>query len=193
MAKTQEEFILELNDNHAVKVLICYLLKNLVEDITEDELYEIAVAGEIINYFHYSEAMETLFKTGAIEKIKKNGTEYLAITPKGSFSVDEFKRYVPRSFRDKLMTAALLFFARRKREKEVICKINEAENGYYVEFSVPDATMELISLKLYAPDKGQAELLRENIMLNPMGLYWQIVSLSLKNTEKIPKNPAEED
>ena len=52
MAKTQEEFILELNDNHAVKVLICYLLKYLVEDITEDELYEIAVAGEIINYFH---------------------------------------------------------------------------------------------------------------------------------------------
>lgn len=185
MAKTNDEIALELNDNHSVKVLICYLLKNLGMEITEDELYEISITSGIINYFHFTEALNTLYRTQAIVKNEADGK--LTITNKGIYSVSEFKQYVPRSFRDKILNEALLYFARKKREKEVICSIKENENGYTVEFSLPDGNMELINLRLYAPDLASAEMLKEKISLNHTGLYGKILGFVLENTEEIPE------
>ena len=68
----------ELNDLHSVKVLICHLLNSIHKEVSLEELYEIAVGSEIINYFYYNEAIEDLLKTGAIEKKDKNGKEVIA-------------------------------------------------------------------------------------------------------------------
>ena len=52
----------ELNDLHSVKVLICHLLNSIHKEVSLEELYEIAVGSEIINYFYYNEAIEDLLK-----------------------------------------------------------------------------------------------------------------------------------
>ena len=73
MANYFPDINFELNDLHLVKVLLCNLLSNLNKEVTPDELYEIAVGSEIVNYFYYNEAIDDLLKTGAIEKKRKNG------------------------------------------------------------------------------------------------------------------------
>ena len=41
----------EFNSVHGVKVLLCFLLNRLNRDITEEQLYEIVLDSEVINYF----------------------------------------------------------------------------------------------------------------------------------------------
>lgn len=178
---------LELKDLHSVKVLICYLLKQLNSPITHDQLYEIAVGSEIINYFYFSEAMNDLYKVGAIVKEFRDGTEVLVLTSKGSSSVEEFKKYVPKSFRDKLLSSALKFFAKLKCENEVSCEIEEIEGGYYINCCIHDVKEDILQMKLYAPDMEQAKLIKDKIMLNPSDFYGKILNFALDNVEFEPK------
>ena len=49
--------MLNLTDSYAVKILICYFLRQINRPITPEQLTEIATADGVINYFVYTEAM----------------------------------------------------------------------------------------------------------------------------------------
>ena len=52
----------ELRDVNTVSILICYLLHRIDSPIEAEQLFEIAVSTEIINYFFYQEAIDILLK-----------------------------------------------------------------------------------------------------------------------------------
>ena len=66
--------------------------------------------------------------------------------------------------RDRIVTAALKYFAQVKYKNEVKIEYIKLEKGYYVHYRCLDIKDDLIDLKLFAPDLGQAELLGKNIM-----------------------------
>lgn len=184
ISKISADYSLELKDSQAVKILLCYLLKKLDRPITTEQLYEIAVGSEIINYFFYTEAMDELIKNQTILKEKKDSQEYYVLAEKGKYTIDEFKQYVPKSFRDKLLTCALKFFAKLKRENEVKCEFVELKNGYYVECRILDVGDDLLNMKIFAPDLEQAKFIRDKIMLNPTDFYGKIMGFALFNVEE---------
>ena len=53
----------ELKDLTVIKILICYLIHQLNRAVEPDQLYEIAVGNNIINYFYYQEAVDDLLRT----------------------------------------------------------------------------------------------------------------------------------
>ena len=59
------------------------------------------------------------------------------------------------------------------------------ENGCYTHIRCLDTKNDLMDLKLFAPDMGQAKLIGEKIMLNPAGFYGKVIELALSN-EEIP-------
>ena len=61
----------ELKDVQTVKILICYLLYRLHKPIDSEQLYDIAVSTEIINYFFYQESINYLIENGSIEISEK--------------------------------------------------------------------------------------------------------------------------
>lgn len=183
ISKVTANYFMELTELHTVKILLCYLLEKLNKPITEEQLYEIAVSDEIINYFLFSEAMEELIKNETI--IKKDGV--LVLTNKGISCAKQFHQYVPKSFRDKLHKGALQYFARLKRENEVVCDVLPAEKGRYVRCRILDPQGDLMDLRLFAPDDEQAQLICEKIMLNPSAFYGKIINFALDNVEDEPE------
>lgn len=183
ISKVSADYSLELKDSHVVRILICYLLQKLDRPVTPDQLYEIAVGNDIINYFFYTEAMNELIKNSTILVENTNGCDSYILTDKGKITSEQFKQYVPKSFRDKLLTCALQYFARLKRENEVKCEILEAQNGYFVRCRILDIGDDLLDMKIYAPDTEQAKLIRDKIMLNPADFYGKIMGFALFNTE----------
>ncbi len=183
--KMSEFATTDLRDLQTVKILICYLLCKLKKPVTADQLYDISVSTEIINYFYYQEAVSFLIENNSIKSEKnEKGEDVYTITQKGIDGTKMLENYAPKSYRDKIVTAALRYFARLKYENDVKIEYIESENGYYVHCQCPDKSYDLMDLKLYAPDREQAELIGKNIMKNPVGFYSKILKMTLENKEE---------
>lgn len=174
----------ELKDPQTVKILICYLLYRLHKPIDPEQLYDIAVSTEIINYFYYQDAISFLIENGSVSKEEKDGGTVYVLTKKGVNCAESLGSMVPKSYRDRIVTAALRYFAKLKYESEIKIEYIKLENGYYVRCRCLDVREDLMDLKLYAPDLEQAELIGKNIMKNPVGLYSKILELALNNKEE---------
>lgn len=184
-SKISEMASFELRDVNTVSILICYLLHRIDSPIEAEQLFEIAVSTEIINYFFYQEAIDILIKNNSFNiTTDENGIEKYVLTDKGRLCAKKFKHYVPKSFRDKLVGTALKYFARLKLNNEIKIEYIKLKNGYYVHFRCLELSDDLIDMKLFAPDLTQAKLIGEKILLNPVGFYSRIINTALGNTEE---------
>lgn len=172
-------------DPHTANILICYLLYRIGKPVRESHLYDIAVGNDIINYFAYQDSLDYLTKQDSIRMQKReNGNSYYALTETGVRIAKELRNYVGKAYRDKLVSAALHYFARIKRESEVKIDYIPLEKGYYVHVRCLDVQDDLLDLKLYAPDYTQAKYLGDQIMLNPAGFYGKILDAAFSNREE---------
>ncbi len=174
----------ELDSAHYVKVLLCYLLNKLDRAVSEEQLYEIALDSEAINYFYYAEALESLIKNGSAKRTEKENGVYIELTEKGRHGADYFDETVPRYYRYRILKAAAYYFARLERKSDAEVKVVPTENGFEVQCAVKDADYDLMGLNLYAPDREQAELIKDKIMLDPAGFYRRVVGFALENEEE---------
>lgn len=182
--KMSEAADTQIKDIPTLNILLCYLLYKIDKAVEVEHLYEIAVSTGLINYFYYQDSIDYLLTNNcvAIEK-NSNNTDCYVLQPKGEICAKQLKTYAPKSHRDKLVLAALRYFARLKHEQEIKIEYIPVENGYYTYVRCLDLKCDLMDLKLYAPDITQAKLLGEKIMLNPAGFYGKVIELALSNEE----------
>lgn len=175
---------IELNSVHDVKVLICYLLEKIKRPVTEEQLYEIALNSEVLNYFYYTEAMGELLKNKSIVRVERGGATYIEATEKGKFGAEYFNESIPYYFRKQLLKAAMYYFSRLKRESEADIEITDVPNGCEVNCTIKDASFDLMRISLYAPDYDQAKLIKDKILLNPADFYSRVIGFALENEEE---------
>lgn len=174
----------EIKDVPTLNILLCYLLYKIAKPVETEQLYEIAIGTGIVNYFYYQDSIDYLLKNGLISLDKdESGLDVYVLQPKGRECARELKTYAPKSYRDKLVLAALRYFARRKAEQELKIEYIKVENGYYVYIRCLDVSCDLMDMKLYAPDLAQAKIIGERVLLNPAGFYGKVVELALSNEE----------
>ncbi len=187
-----EKFIspemLSLNDSYAVKILICYFLNEIDRPVTPNQMMEIATADGIVNYFYYVEAISDLLKAKSVVIENIDGVGYYKLSELGKKGADSFKLIVPKSFRDKILSSGLKLFAKLKIDHDVKCEIKELDKGYNVSCVCNDMDVVIMDLNLFAPDKEQAILIKENIMKNPIELYGKILNFALDNETYEPEN-----
>ncbi len=171
-------------DSHTANILICYLLYKIDKPVRTSHLYDIAVGNDIINYFTYQESIAYLLAHHSLTVTqRRDGVEYYTLTETGVRTAKELRNYVGKAYRDKLVSAALRYFARIKRESEVKIDYIPLKKGYYVHVRCLDVGDDLLDMKLYAPDYTQAKFLGEQIMLNPAGFYGKILDAAFYNQE----------
>lgn len=182
--KMSELALTEIKDQQTINILICYLLYRINKPIDSEQLYDISVGTGIINYFFYHDSISYLTTNGLIDTSEENGAKIYTLTDKGVGCARTLRKYVSKSHRDKIVQAALKYFARLKYENEVKIEYIKLEKGYYVHCRCLDIGDDLLDMKLFAPDLKQAELLGKQIMLNPPGFYGKIISFALGNEEE---------
>lgn len=174
----------EIKDIPTLNILLCYLLYKIDKPVEVEHLYEIAVSTGHINFFYYQDSIDYLIKNELISIEKKNHEiEYYILLQKGKICAKQLKTYAPKSYRDKLVLAALRYFARLKYEQEIKIEYIPVDKGYYTHVRCLDSNSDLMDMKLYAPDLTQAKLIGEKIMLNPSGFYGKVIELALSNKE----------
>lgn len=188
---TFEKFLtpnmLSLTDSYAVKILICYFLKEIDRPVTPEQLTEIATSDGILNYFYYTEAMNSMLEAKTIEIKNIDGVDYYFLTEMGRAGADSFKTIVPKSFRDKILAAGLKLFAKLKIEHDVKCEITKLNKGYSVSCICNDNDVILMDIKLFAPDEEQATLIKDKIMQNPTEFYGKVLNYAIENEQYVPQ------
>ncbi|MBQ8349759.1 MAG: DUF4364 family protein [Ruminococcus sp.] len=182
--KMAEMADVEIKDVPTLNILLCYLLNKIDKPVETEQLYDITIGTGVVNFFDYQDSIDYLIKNSLISVSKDNsGTEFYSLEEKGRECARRLKGYAPKSYRDKLVLAALKYFAKIKAEQEIKIEYLPIENGYYTHIRCLDSDCDLMDMKLYAPDLTQAKLLGEKIMLNPAGFYGKVIELALSNEE----------
>ena len=179
--------MMNLTDTYAVKILICYFLRQINRPITPLQLTEIATDDGIVNYFVFTEALNQLLEAKTVTLEEDGGEEYYVLSEMAKIGADDFKRFVPKSFRNKILSSGLKFFARLKNQKSVKVTVSEQERGYSVNAICTDGGLTLMDLKLYAPDKEQADMLADKISMNPADFYAKALDFAIENEEYDPE------
>lgn len=173
-----------LDEVYEIRILLCYLLQNTPQKLTQDQLVEVATKDDMINYFYLADAIGGMLRGGfAIREKGEDGNEYYSLTEKGEAIAVEFRSYIPRALRDRIVKSATELFEQIKRDREVKCTITELENGFEVSFILLSEKSTLLDIKLYAPDYEQAKKIKRNIMHDPTSFYLDLIGIVLDNND----------
>lgn len=174
----------EIKDISTLNILICYLLNKIGRPINCEHMYEIFIGTGAVNYFFYQESIGYLLDSEQIRmENSENGEQYYALTIKGEACACELKKHLSKSHRDMIVSTALRYFARQKMEREIKIKYTPLDNGCYVQIRCVDGKIDLMDLKLFAPDLIQAKIIGDKIMRNPPSFYGRIIDFVLSNEE----------
>ncbi len=168
--------VLNPKEVYEVKLLMAYFLNQTDIPCTYPQLLEIFTGEGVVDYFLFTESLKEMLDSGMLERIQSDGVEKYVLSEKGKAGADSFKTLVNKSVRDRILASGMRLFARLKNEQTVSTSIQQLDKGCAVGCTVLDSGTELMSLKLFAPDREQAEHIRRKLAANPDELYGRILN-----------------
>lgn len=168
-----------LRSTEKIKIMICYLLRDVGEAFPRDALRSALYDNGIANYFEISQAIDDLLEVGAI--CLSDG-DTLTLAPKGEAIAKELEDELSVYIKNKAIRAVRLtaIYEKRKKENEItITKIHDKRYRLTVTMHSGLAgdgeTDELMQLSLYVTDALQAETMKQSFLNNPVKLYEKVV------------------
>lgn len=165
-----------LKDRAGIKLMVCYLLKNLNKSLSRTQINEILQKHGIANYFEINGAISDLISSAQVTSELSDDDEFITITPKAELSVAIIERDLPRSLREKAINAAVSVLQRDRIKKESTVNVEPYNDGYHVTFTVSDMGTELLGIKVYVTDERQIEIVKRNFYDNAVNIYSDIIS-----------------
>lgn len=165
-----------LKDKAEIKLMVCYLLKNLNKSLTRTQINEILQKHGIANYFEINGAISDLITSGQITSELYDDDELITITAKTELSVAMIERDLPRSLREKAINAAVNVLQRERIKKESTVTVEPHNDGYHVTFTVTDMDTELLKITVYVTDERQIEIVKRNFYDNAVNIYSDVIA-----------------
>ena len=165
-----------LKDRAEIKLMVCYLLKTLNKSLTRTQISEILQRHGIANYFEINGAVSDLVSAGQVTSEIEGDDELITITAKTELSVAIIERDLPRSLREKAVSAALNVLQRDRIKKESTVTVEPHAEGYHVTFTVADVGTQLLKVTVYVTDERQIEIVKRNFYNSAVDIYSNLIS-----------------
>ncbi|MGN0635646.1 MAG: DUF4364 family protein [Acutalibacteraceae bacterium] len=159
-----------------IRALICYMLTKL-DPISGETLRTVFQEHGFANYFDVSEAISELIRMGNISvEYTDEGEERLVLTQSGHNVAWELSPLVPKTVREKALSAGLAAISRQKNAKENDVQIVPNGSGFNVVICVGAPNDALMRLTVYAADMTQATRMKDNYLKDPVKIYSEILA-----------------
>lgn len=175
-----------IRSTEKIKIIICYILKNIDSPLSRDNIQSALYDNGIANYFEISQAIDNLLDVGAIE----NKNENLVINNKGEQIARDLKDELSPYIKNKAVRAAKLTAIYEKRKKENNVSITKlSDKKYRLDISLlscmPEEsnTDELMNISVFATDSLQAETMKNTFLNNPVRLYEKVIEALTEDSE----------
>ncbi|MBQ8868459.1 MAG: DUF4364 family protein [Oscillospiraceae bacterium] len=161
-----------------IKVMLCYLLNSLNKPISAEDLLNVMMSEQLVNYFEYESAMAELVKGGQVEKfVSDSEEEFYQISKNGAALVVDLESSLAMSLKSRVVAAAIKVLTFKQNAEENNVEVTAAEGGgYNLTLEVPGEPQPLCKLQLYFPERLQAEMARDGFLTNPTLVYAAILA-----------------
>ena len=120
-----------LTTKDGIRLLICYIIRNLETPIPRNKFCEEIYADGIANYFELQEAFSELEKKQLIYELPDK-KDYYNATQKGLETVHELKKMIPEYVRERAFFVAEKMMRRIRYQEQTQVSTEKLENGDYI-------------------------------------------------------------
>ena len=162
-----------LRNKDEIRILLCYMLCS-VGALSKDAILSIIQENGFANYFEVTDALAELEERGTLLRTEDG---LYAPGDTARLVAKQLDTALPSSVRRRARQAAVQFLTRTRLEQENLVEIRPTEWGYEVECHISGGAMELMSLRLYVPDRTQAEQVKQNFHRQPDVVYRAMLAM----------------
>ena len=169
----------ELAEN---KVLILYILNQLLDGIKNDNLYKIASSTNNINYFYFQELLTDLINTNLVGSFTKDEDIFIKITSEGQSALSLTKSLLPGILKLKADTVLKKEVSIIAEESSIITEyIPKDENSYTVKCKIIEKNEIVFEVSTFAGSRERAKQISDNWKNHAEEIYPKIINLLLMN------------
>ena len=176
-----------LKDIYEIKILVCYLLYSVKEPLTKDQIDAVLQGNHLVNYFSYATAYQELLESRHISETQQDGKKVLQLNELGKDTAIALKSNLPLSLKNKVVSAGMEILSEMKMDKVRQVEVEKIDNGYIVRLVIHDDNLDLLDIKLFAPDEEQVEIIKQQFSGNTIDVYRGIISLLIKDRAGLEK------
>lgn len=166
-----------LTADYEIKMLICYILRNVNLPIPISALIEVFVTEGIGNYFEAASAAAGLVKTGHLAIVAVNGERCYTATELANETADTLARDLPLAIRDKAVAAARRSLELRESRAKNRVEVKKASDGFLLTVTITDVGSDLMTATLLVPDRETCNKISERFVKDPVLIYKGLVAV----------------
>lgn len=157
-----------LTDRTEIKILLCYLLAELKQPITQNQLIECVCGQELVNYFEMQSALQHLLDNGLIKE-DENG---FSILPEGKDIARQLESVVSNTVKRYAYTMAVNILQYEALKKQHKIKITPVDGGgYNLHCSIEDDKFTIFSMDIVMPDEKSAGFAGQQFILKGREMF----------------------
>lgn len=166
------------NNNLTVKKLIVlYIFKNIDIPLTKNQIINITLENNLIDYFTLQECITELETSDLIGIIESNQKPSYILTKSGQQTIDVFEERIDTSIKDLIRKFISENKEKIKKETEILSNFYEkSENEYIVNLKVIENQITIIDLTLSVVSAKQAKLISEKWKNMAHKVYGDLIS-----------------
>lgn len=164
-----------LTDRTEIKILLCYLLSELKQPITQNQLIECVCGQELVNYFEMQSALQHLLDNNLIKE-DENG---YSILPEGKDIARQLESVVSTTVKRYAYTMAVNILQYESLKKQHKIKIFPVEGGgFNLHCSIEDDEFTIFSMDIVMPDEKSAEFAGEQFILKGQDIFKCVLGIT---------------
>lgn len=157
-----------LTDRTEIKILLCYLLSELKQPITQNQLIECVCGQELVNYFEMQSALRHLLDNNFITE----NEDGFSITDEGREIARQLESVVSTTVKRYAYTMAVNILQYEALKKQHKIKITEVAGvGYNLHCSIEDNDFVIFSMDILMPDEKSAQFAGEQFILKGQDMF----------------------
>ena len=146
-----------------------------MEDLSRSLIDEAIQTDALASYWNLSQALSELVKTDAVIASGGDGEKSYSLTVKGREYAEMLETSLPFSVRERAVKQATALLAKARALKENEINVSKTDKGYEVAIIIKDGNLELMTVKFLVADGMQADIVKENFLKDPSGLYKSVL------------------
>lgn len=157
-----------LTDRTEIKILLCYLLAELKQPITQNQLIECVCGQELVNYFEMQSALQHLLDNNFIKE-DENGFSILPEGKEIALQLESVVSSTVKRYAYSMAVNILQYEALKKQHKVIITAVDGG--GYNLHCSIEDNDFTIFSMDIFMPDEKSAEYAGEQFVLKGQDMF----------------------
>ena len=164
----------------SINLIVCYVIANIKEKVTAQNIIDTMDEGMIANHFEVSNAISKLKSQGVISENRDGSLE---LNGSDKAMIDLVEKDLPLTLRDKSIKICQRLIAKETYQRENKAEIIPCDGGYNVNLTVSDKNNDFMSLTLFAATLTQAEVIKEKFITNPVRVYENLIDSIFSNED----------